>query len=416
MDPHALRDLVVEVLSIDAVTPYQNNPRTHSDHQIDQIASAIVAFGWTNPILIDDQNRIIAGHGRLDAARRLGMGEVPCLRINGLDDEARRALIIADNKIALNAGWDEALLAIELGSLKEYQGLVGFADEELQRLFGTGTNGLIGDEETPPLPRTPVTEAADVWLLGKNRLLCGDATAKTDVEALCAGVTPTLMVTDPPYGVAYDPAWRAKAGINRSKKRMGVVENDDRADWTEAWKLFAGDIAYVWHGALHAAEVERSLDAAGFKVRSQIIWAKDRFALSRGDYHWQHEPCFYAVREGARGGWAGNRSQTTLWPIAGRDEEGVGHSTQKPVECMRRPVENNSSAGQVIYDPFLGSGTSIIAAEKMGRVCYGLEISPGYCDVIVERWQRWTGKTAALADGRSFDTVRRERTQAGGSR
>ena len=204
------------------------------------------------------------------------------------------------------------------------------------------------------------------------------------------------MVSDPPYGVAYDPAWRNKVAAG-STKRTGKVLNDDRADWGETWKLFPGDVAYVWHGALHAVTVAESLEAAGFAIRSQIIWAKERLVLSRGDYHWQHEPCWYAVREKGKGHWNGDRKQTTLWSIPSRNQDtATVHGTQKPVEAMRRPMLNNSAPGQLVYDPFLGSGTSVIAAETTGRVCLGLELDPSYVDVIVTRWEAFTGATSRL--------------------
>ena len=210
------------------------------------------------------------------------------------------------------------------------------------------------------------------------------------------------MVTDPPYGVDYDPTWRAKAGVNRNPDKQGSVENDGRADWRAAWVLYPGDIAYVWHAGRFASVVQASLDASGFAIRSQIIWAKDRFALSRGDYHWQHEPCWYAVREKKTGHWAGDRSQTTLWQIAAREDTGHGHGTQKPVECMRRPIENNSERGEAVYDPFVGSGTTIIAAEMTGRSCHAIEINPAYVDAAIARWQAFTGHTAVRADGVPF--------------
>ena len=228
-----------------------------------------------------------------------------------------------------------------------------------------------------------------------------------------SGVTPLLMVTDPPYGVEYDPSWRNQAGAAKTK-RTGKVLNDDRADWREAWVLFPGDVAYVWHGALHAGEVAESLEAAGFNIRSQIIWAKERLVLSRGDYHWQHEPCAYAVKKTGKGHWAGDRKQTTLWQIPSKDQDATTvHGTQKPVECMRRPIENNSSPGQAVYEPFMGSGTTLIAAEMSGRVCYGIELNPAYVDVAVQRWQNFTGETAVMAsDGAAFDDLMAEKAGA----
>jgi len=220
------------------------------------------------------------------------------------------------------------------------------------------------------------------------------------------GVTPHLMVTDPPYGVEYDASWRKDAGVNKNTKKMGKVLNDDRADWREAWALFPGDVGYVWHASLFTREVLDSLEACGFKHRAMIIWSKDRFTLGRGDYHWQHEPAWYVVRDGKVGHYAGGRSQSTVWNIPARDSSGVGHSTQKPVECMKRPIENNSSPGQAVYEPFSGSGTTIIAAEMTGRACHAIELSPAYVDVAVKRWQEFTGKQATLeATGQTFDEV-----------
>ena len=272
---------------------------------------------------------------------------------------------------------------------------------------------LEGEDDIPEPPAEPVTRPGDLWILGNHRLLCGDSTVATDVERVLAGVTPLLMVTDPPYGVEYDPSWRNKA-LGRATTRTGKVLNDDKADWREVWALFPGDVAYVWHGALHATTVADSLIACGFNIRSQIIWAKDRLILSRGDYHWQHEPCWYAVRAKGKGHWAGDRKQTTLWHITSRDQDAeTVHGTQKPVECMRRPILNNSSPGQAIYEPFMGSGTTLIAAETTGRTCLGIELNPAYVDVAVERWQNLTGGAAVLeGDGRSFTEISGERSSA----
>jgi DNA modification methylase len=219
------------------------------------------------------------------------------------------------------------------------------------------------------------------------------------------------MVTDPPYGVDYDPTWRNEAGVSATT-RTGKVSNDDRADWREAWALFAGDVAYVWHAGVHARTVAESLGAAGFPVRSQIIWAKPRFVLGRGDYQWQHEPCFYAVRKGATGHWQGARDQSTLWTIGatGDEDEATVHGTQKPVECMRRPIVNNSAKGDAVYEPFAGSGTTIIAAETVGRKCIAMEIDPRYCDMVIERWQRFARRSATLdGDGLTFSAAKAER-------
>jgi len=402
------------------LAPYAANARTHTDEQIAQIAASIEEFGFTNPILAGSDGVIIAGHGRLLAAQRLGLDKVPVITLDHLSDAQRRALVIADNKIAENAGWDEELLRAELAALQEMEfdlDLVGFSDEELDELLGDleaeALGEVEGEDEVPETPEDPVSRPGDLWLLGNHRLLCGDSTVATDVERMLGTVKPLLMVTDPPYGVEYDPSWRNQAGAAKTR-RTGKVLNDDRADWREAWALFPGDVAYVWHGALHATTVAESLMASGFTIRSQIIWAKDRLVLSRGDYHWQHEPCWYAVKKTGKGHWAGDRKQTTLWQIANKDQDAnTVHGTQKPVECMRRPILNNSSPGQAVYEPFMGSGTTLIAAETTGRVCLGIELNPAYVDVAVERWQQLTGETATLeGDGRSFDEIADEREAA----
>lgn len=217
------------------------------------------------------------------------------------------------------------------------------------------------------------------------------------------------MVTDPPYGVEYDPGWRGKALKDGAKRAEGKVSNDERADWREAWALFPGDVAYVWHDGASSGVVAESLTACDFEIRSQIIWAKTRHALGRGHYHWQHEPAYYAVRKGANGHWNGDRSQTTLWTID-HIKSDTGHGTQKPVECMKRPIENNSSPGQAIYEPFSGSGTTIQACEMTGRICYAMEINPAYVDVCIKRWQQFSGKAAVLdGDGRTFEQIDDER-------
>jgi DNA modification methylase len=261
------------------------------------------------------------------------------------------------------------------------------------------------------VPDQPVTRLGDIWLLADHRVGCGDSTSAADVTPVLAGSEPHLMIADPPYGVSYEPSWRARRNLSTGKLAQGKVLNDDRADWREAYALFSGDVAYIWHSALHGGVVADGLAACGLQLRAQIVWAKQHFTLSRGDYHWKHETCWYAVREGKASHWQGDRTQTTVWEVcnsnpfgARQREQSWGHGTQKPVECMRRPIANNSRPGQAIYDPFLGSGTSLIAAEMTGRICYGLELSPAYVDVVVRRWQLFTGRPARhQASGQSFD-------------
>ena len=409
--------LRLEFWPIDRLLPSPRNARTHSDAQVAEIAGSIRAFGFTNPILVGEDGDVIAGHGRLAAARLLGLAEVPVIELHGLSEVQRRQLRLADNRIAMNAGWDFDMLRLELKDLSALGAdlsVLGFSKDELATALAPGvTEGLTDENEVPEVGEAAVTVAGDIWCLGPHRLACGDSTDAEVVKAMLAGAAPHLMVTDPPYGVNYDPEWRHRAGVNTSS-RTGKVRNDERADWAEAWALFPGGIAYVWHGALHATTVAESLVRQDFAIRAQIIWAKERLVIGRGDYHWQHEPCWYAVR--SKGHWTGDRKQTTLWTIAsgGQDTE-ARHSTQKPVECMRRPMLNHTRPGEAVYDPFLGSGTTLIAAETTGRVCLAIELDPRYVDVAVRRWQAFTGKPATLkADGRSFDDIAHVRLTGAG--
>jgi DNA modification methylase len=407
--------LQVESWPIERLLPYAANARTHPDEQVAQIAGSIAEFGFNVPCLVDERGVLIAGHGRILGAKRLGLQQVPVIRLGHLTDAQARAFRLADNRIALNAGWDEELLSAELERLKEDGtdlNLLGFAEDELDRLLDALDAGGASEEEdaVPERPTQAVTRPGDLWLLGAHRLLCGDATVAADVQRLLGDARPHLMVTDPPYGVEYDPNWRNESGVSVTA-RIGKVSNDDRADWREAWSLFPGEVAYVWHSGIHARTVAESLDACGFVIRTQIVWAKPRLVLGRGDYHWQHEPCFYAVRKGSTGHWQGARDQSTLWTIAtGEHDDATEHGTQKPVECMRRPIVNNSAKDEFVYEPFAGSGSTLIAAASVGRVCVAMEIDPRYCDVIIERWQRHAGRAATFADdGRTFDALKDER-------
>ncbi len=400
----------IESWPIDRLRPYAQNAKMHGSDQVARIAASMAKFGWTVPCMVADDGELIAGHGRVLAATRLGLSEVPVIRLGHLDEAERRAYRIADNKLTELGDWDEAILRDEIAGLlaEDFDlSLLGFDDVDLDALLQNtdeaGDGAFEGEDEVPEPPADPISRLGDVWALGNHRLICGDSTSADVVGQLLGGVKPLLMVTDPPYGVEYDPSWRNQAGAANTR-RTGKVLNDDRADWREAWALFPGDVAYVWHGALHAATVAESLTAAGFNVRSQIIWAKDRLVLSRGDYHWQHEPCWYAVKKSGKGHWAGDRKQTTLWQIANKDQDAnTVHGTQKPVECMRRPILNNSSPGQAVFEPFMGSGTTLIAAETTGRVCYGIELNPAYVDVAIERWQQFAGADAVLAEtGETF--------------
>jgi DNA modification methylase len=394
---------MIENVSPELLIPYAKNSRTHTKDQIKQVANSIKEFGFTNPILVGKDNGVIAGHCRLLAAKQLGLKTVPVIRLDHLSPAQRKAYIIADNRLALNAGWDDNFLIEEL---KELQGLefdlslLGFNDKELNDLLATPINGLTDEDDVPEAPQEPEAKLGDIYILGNHRIMCGDSTVATDVERLLNGVKPHLMVTDPPYGVEYDADWRNKAlrkdGTATDGRAVGKVLNDDRADWADAWALFPGNIAYIWHGSLQTDIVKNSIEKHGFKCRALIIWAKSHFAIGRGDYHGQHEPCWYAVK--GKGNWTGDRKQTTVWNINKPQKSETGHSTQKPIECMRKPIENNSSVGQAIYEPFSGSGTTIIACEQTGRHCLAMELNPAYVDVAVKRWEQFTGNKAKKSE------------------
>jgi DNA modification methylase len=399
------------------LTPYARNSRTHSEAQVAQIAASITEFGFTNPVLVDAEGGIIAGHGRVLAAQSLGLETVPVLVLDHLSEDQRRAYVIADNKLALNAGWDDDALRSEIEELaRGGYGLdvIGFDADELEALLNPPSTSQADPDEVPEPPAIPVTRPGDVWMMDKHRIICGDSTDAETVAALLQGAKPHLMVTDPPYGVEYDADWRNSAkradGSAIGGRAVGKVENDDRADWQEAWDLFPGDVAYVWHAGLYCDVVKVSLEAAKLECRAQLIWVKSNFAVGRAHYHFQHEPLWYAVRRGGKSHFNGDRKQSSAWFIDKPRSSETGHSTQKPIECMKRPIENNSKPGDAVYEPFSGSGTTIIAAEMTGRRCFAIELSPAYVDVAVRRWEDFAGRVATLeATGQSFREVADER-------
>jgi DNA modification methylase len=403
----------VERWPLERIVPYPRNPRTHDEAQIVQLAASMERFGVTAPVLVDEAGLLIYGHGRRMAAERLAragqaaFSQLPVVVARGWTEDEKRAYRIADNQLALLADWDMPMLKLEIGDLK-LAGfdipLLGFDKMEIVQ-FLANPMGADPDEDAGKPPLVPVVRRGELWRLGDHRLLCGDATKTEDVERVLAGVKPHLMVTDPPYGVDYDPMWRNRVkrsdGTLVGAKATGIVYGDASADWNTAWRLFEGDVAYVWHGGMRCGEVQQSLIAAGLIPRTQIIWAKERLVIGRGDYHWQHEPCWYAVRKGKSGGWVGDRKQTTIWTIgapSGPDAHQGIHSTQKPIECMKRPIENNSSRGDVVYDPFVGSGTTIVAAELTARRCLAMELDPGYAEVAMRRWEKIAQRAAVLEE------------------
>jgi len=429
-------DIQIERWPIERLIPRANNPRTHSREQVAQIAASIQEFGWTNPVLVDANDEILAGHARVLAAKKLGMEEVPVIVLRHLTEAQKRALVIADNALALNAGWDESMLRIELAILHEEDfnlDLVGFDDVELQRLLEAQDNapGLTDADAAPEVQPDPVARLGDLFILGKHRVICGDCTQPDVVARLLGDAKPLLLITDPPYGIELDSEWRDRAGLNgcgpteasymKHHRTEGhtetTISGDTRADWSAAYEHVPSlQVAYVWHASVFAREVWNGLERIGFLYPQQLIWNKGRTVLTRTHYWYQHEPCLYMRKKNAP--WFGKAGEnSTVWDspspkfiMGGSDEEKFDHPTQKPMEVMRRPILNHTLPGESCYDPFLGSGTTLIAAEQTGRVCYGVELDPKYVDVICRRWQQYTGKQANLeGNGRTFDEIARER-------
>ena len=387
--------LAIEEWAIERVIPYDKNPRVN-DSAVDAVARSILEFGFRQPIVVDEKGVVIVGHTRLKAAKKLGLATVP-VHVASMTHAQAKAYRIADNQTATIAEWDKELLPIEILELKEMDfdlELLGFDKLELDNLLRLDNEGLCDPDEVPEVPADPITKPGDLWILGEHRLLCGDSTKAEDVAKVLGGAKPFLMVTDPPYGVEYDPMFRERA-LGAAVRRTGTVENDNRSSWLDAWKLSPTDVCYVWHADKFALDVGIDLRSAGYEIRATIIWKKAHLPFGQGHYSFQHEPCWYAVKSGSTSKWCGDRSQSTVWDIALRDATGeTRHGTQKPVECMARPVRNHGDKLDDVYDPFLGSGTTLIACEQLNRRCYAIEISPQYVDVAVKRWEQFTGKTA----------------------
>jgi site-specific DNA-methyltransferase (adenine-specific) len=400
---------------IERLLPYIRNARTHSEEQIAQIAASIAEFGFTNPVLIDKDGGIIAGHGRVQAARKLGMSEVPCLRLSHLTKTQTQALVIADNRLALNAGWDAEMLKVEFAELKELGfdlELTGFDADEIAELLAPAPNaGLTDPDEAPALPENPSTKPGDVWVMGKHRLLCGDSTSMDDLARLCQDQMVDMWLTDPPYNVAYEGGTKEKLTIKNDSMGDDQFRQFLRDAYTAADSVMkAGAVFYIWHADSEGYNFRGAAKDAGWTVRQCLIWKKSSLVLGRQDYQWQHEPCLYGWKEGASHLWASDRKQTTILEFDKPSRNGE-HPTMKPVALFEYQLLNNTKGGDMVLDSFGGSGTTLIAAEKNGRVARLMELDPKYCDVIVTRWQAFTGKHAHLeSDGRTFTEVMGERS------
>lgn len=389
--------------------PYARNSRTHNEEQIAQIMASIKEFGFTNPILIGSDNVIIAGHGRLLAAQRLGLTEVPVICLPDLTETQRKALVIADNKIALNAGWNEEMLALEMKELEESDfnlDILGFSEDELKELENFGesqTEAKSEEDEIPEAPVEPITKRGDVWILGEHRLMCGDTTMFDDVRKLMRDDCAAMIFTDPPYNVNYGSTMKDSIRYHAGTLGGRKIMNDNLGDGfpqflTDSLSnllMFCQGAAYVCMSSSELHTLYSAFIAAGGKWSTFIIWAKNTFTLGRADYQRQYEPILYGWGADKKHYWCGDRDQADVWEY-NKPVRNDLHPTMKPVELVERAINNSSKLGDIVLDGFGGSGSTLIAAEKTGRVARLIELDPKFCDVIVKRWEEYTGRKAEL--------------------
>ena len=392
----------IERWPTEKLVPYARNARTHSEEQVAQIAASIVEFGFTNPILAGSDGVIVAGHGRLAAAQKLGLDTVPVVVLDHLTPTQRRALIIADNRIAENAGWDDAMLRIELQSLQEdgfNLDITGFDVDALAEIMAgeeTTVDGNTDDDAVPEVLATPISRPGDVWEMGKHRLVCGDATDPKSYELLMADAKADMVFTDPPYNVDY-----ANSAKDKMRGKDRPILNDNLGDGFYDFLLAAltpmlercAGATYIAMSSSELDTLQQAFRAAGGKWSTFIIWAKNTFTLGRADYQRQYEPILYGWPEGQNRHWCGDRDQGDVWNIK-KPQKNDLHPTMKPVELVERAIRNSTRPGDIVLDPFGGSGTTLIAAEKSGRIGWLIELDPKYVDVIVRRWQDWSGQEA----------------------
>ena len=392
------------------LVPYEHNARTHSPAQVALLVASLREFGFTNPVLIDDHDRVIAGHGRLAAAKAAGLAEVPCVVLAHLTEAQRRAYILADNQLAERAGWDRGLLAFELGALRDDAfdlALTGFDTSELERLIGAeGLPGLADEDDAPACPEAPVSRPGDVWLCGPHRVMCGDALDAGHMARLMMDGTAALVLTDPPYNVDYAGKGRPRLKIVNDAMPGGAFYGFLLGTFAMMLAHTAqGAPAYVFHGDTEGTNFRRAFVDAGWRLAQCGVWVKPAFVMGHHDYHWQHEAVLYGWKPGAAHRWYGDRRQSTVWAFE-RPSRSDLHPTMKPVALLAYLVMNSSQAGEVVLDPFGGSGSTLIACAQTGRAARLMEIDPRYCDVIVKRWQDWSGQDALReADAASFDML-----------
>lgn len=393
----------IEIWPVGKLVPYDKNPRTHSTEQVNQIAASIAEFGFLNPILVDTTAGIIAGHGRLQAAKQLGLAQVPVVVLDHLTEAQKRAYVIADNKLALNAGWDEDLLRSEMAALAAEDfdlPVIGFSDEELAGLLAEPNvvEGQTDEDSVPEAPETPISKPGDLWRLGNHLLLCGDSTVLANVERVLNGALADMVFTDPPYNVDYGNAAKDKM---RGNKR--TIMNDNLGEGFEKFLYDACvNMLTVCKGALYVCmssselhSLQKAFTEAGGRWSTFVIWAKNTFTLGRADYQRQYEPILYGWKQGNDHYWCGARDQGDVW-FVNKPVRNELHPTMKPVELVERAVNNSSKSRDIVLDCFGGSGTTLIACEKLNRQCRMIELDPKYVDVIVKRWEEFTGRKAEL--------------------
>ena len=417
----------VQLTSTNKLIPYARNSRTHSDEQVSEIAASIKEWGFTTPVLVDEESTLIAGHGRLLAAQKLGLEQIPVMTAKGWTDAQKKAYVIADNKLALNAGWDDEMLKIELGELQDLDfdlSLTGFDLEEIANLFpDIDKEGLTDEDAVPDIPEVPVTIQGDVWKLGNHRIMCGDSTSIDAVDKLMNGQKADMVFTDPPYGIAYgggrakgDHALNAKGGV--LIKSHGMIIGDD-LQGDELLQMVSDSIgnatslgkdgaaAYVCFTWRTYTEFHAALSVIGLEPKACIVWDKKSVGLGNSNYRPQHEFIFYC-----KGEWHGDKSQADVWYMSRGATSAYVHPTQKPVELIEKAINNSSKSGDIIHDCFGGSGSTLIACEKKNRICRMMELDPKYCDVIVKRWQEFTGKKATLENTKqTFEELHNERLE-----
>jgi DNA modification methylase len=417
-----MTNLQVVTWPVEKLIPFARNARTHSVEQVAQIAASITEFGWTSPILTGSDGVIIAGHARLLAARKLGMTEVPVIVLDHLSETQRRALVLADNRLALNAGWDEEMLKVELESLQEdgfNLDIVGFTDEEIENLLRdpeTPIEGQTDADAVPEVQEAAITVPGDVWLLGEHRVLCGDATQMADVEKVMGGGLADMVFCDPPYGVNYGATMKDKL---RGKSHRKIANDNLGDDFGPFLYDACVNMLAVTKGAIYVCmssselhTLEKAFREAGGHWSTFVIWAKNTFTMGRSDYQRQYEPILYGWKEGADHFWCGARDQGDVWFVKKPVANDL-HPTMKPVELVERALRNSSKSRDTVLDPFGGSGSTLIACERTGRQARLIELEPKYCDVIVRRWQEHVAREATLdGDGRRFGEIAGERHPA----